>query len=108
MSSSEAPRKEFEFAEVLVDRLFLESFANEQSAYHLVSDQGILKSLERIRGRLKYHISHSLSKRQQQVIKAYLSGETERQIARRLGVTQQVVNIYKHRAIKRLHQLLVD
>jgi DNA-binding NarL/FixJ family response regulator len=107
MSDATDSRKEFEFAEVLVDRLFLESFANEQSAYHRGSeDDSPGRRLDRIRGRLKYHIGHSLSKRQGQVIRAYLSGQTERQIAQNLGVTQQVVNIYKHRAIKRLHQLL--
>jgi DNA-binding NarL/FixJ family response regulator len=107
MSDSDVSRREFEFAEVLVDRLLLESFANEQSAYH-GSGEGEKRSsvLDRFRGRLKYHISHSLSKRQQQVIRAYLGGETEREIARRLGITQQVVNIYKHRAIKRLHHLM--
>jgi RNA polymerase sigma factor (sigma-70 family) len=109
MSSSSTPRKEFEFAEVLVDRLFLESFANEQSAYHGQDpDERRLHAYEKIRGKLKYHITHSLSPRQQQVIKAYLKGETEREIAKSLGVTQQVVNIYKHRAIKRLHILLAS
>jgi RNA polymerase sigma factor (sigma-70 family) len=107
MSPSTPPRKEFEFAEVLVDRIFLESFANEQSAYH-GQDTEDLKSraYDKFRGRLKYHITHSLSPRQQQVIRAYLGGQTEREIAKMLGVTQQVVNIYKHRAIKRLHILL--
>jgi DNA-binding NarL/FixJ family response regulator len=107
MAETDDSRKEFEFAEVMVDRLFLESFANEQSAYHKGSDDDSpARRLDRIRGRLKYHIGHSLSKRQQQVIRAYLNGQTERQIAQNLGVTQQVVNIYKHRAIKRLHELL--
>ena len=107
MAENDVSRREFEFAEVLVDRLFLESFANEQSAYHGSGEAEPRGSaLDRFRGRLKYHLSHSLSKRQQQVIRAYLGGETEREIARRLGITQQVVNIYKHRAIKRLHQLL--
>jgi DNA-binding CsgD family transcriptional regulator len=100
-------RKEFEFAEVLVDRLFLESFANEQSAYHgATSDARNLGRLEKVRGRLTWHINHSLSVRQKQVIKQYLSGKKEREIAVELGITQQVVNIYKHRAIKRLHELL--
>lgn len=103
------PRKEFEFAEILVDRLFLESFTNEQSAYHKSSAESVrLAHLDAFRGRLKWHINHSLSERQQQVIKAYLRGQKEREIARDLGVTQQVVNIYKHRAIKRLHKLLVQ
>jgi RNA polymerase sigma factor (sigma-70 family) len=103
------PRKEFQFAEVMVDRLFLESFANEQSAYHRAElDAAQAAMLKQIRGRLNWHISHSLSERQQQVIRAYLKGQKERQIARDLGITQQVVNIYKHRAIKKLHRLLIQ
>ncbi len=100
-------RKQADFAEILVDQLRLESFANEQSAYHAVDDESHrARLLDRYRSRLKYHISHSLSKRQQQVIQAYLKGRREREIAADLGVKQQVVNTYKHRAIKRLHQLL--
>ncbi|MEW6049775.1 MAG: LuxR C-terminal-related transcriptional regulator [Candidatus Zixiibacteriota bacterium] len=102
------PRKEFEFAEVLVDRLFLESFANEQSAYHgAESEVKRGPMLDQFRGRLAWHISHSLSVRQRQVIKQYLSGKKEREIAVALGITQQVVNIYKQRAIKRLQALMV-
>ena len=103
------PRKEFEFAEILVDRLFLESFTNEQSAYHKTDSESVRRSrLDEFRGRLKWHINHSLSLRQQQVIRAYLNGQKEREIARNLGITQQVVNIYKHRAIKRLHNLIAS
>lgn len=102
-------RREFQFAEIMVDRLFLESFANEQSAYHKAElDAAQIALLDQIRGRLKWHISHSLSERQQQVIKAYLRGQKEREIARNLGITQQVVNIYKQRAIKKLHRLLMQ
>ena len=101
------PARESDFAEVAVDRLFLESFANEQSPYHLEeTDELIRKRLDQIRSKLKWHIDHSLSKRQKEVLKYYLTGKTERQIADLLGVTQQVVNIYKHRAIKKLHKLL--
>lgn len=100
-------KQEFQFAEVLVDRLFLESFANEQSAYHGdVKDASVDEELARFRSRLKWHINHSLSKRQKEVLKCYLTGRTERSIAQELGITQQVVNIYKHRAIKRLQKLL--
>ncbi|HVP06870.1 MAG TPA: LuxR C-terminal-related transcriptional regulator [Candidatus Acidoferrum sp.] len=100
-------RKEFEFAEVLVDRLFLESFANEQSPYHKgEGDSKVSEALDRFRGRLNWHISHSLSSRQKQVIRFYLSGKREREIAHVLGIKQQVVNIYKHRAIKKLQTLL--
>jgi DNA-binding NarL/FixJ family response regulator len=96
-------RRESDFAEVLVDRLFLESFANEQSAYH--DGDRPLRTLDEFKGTLKWHINHSLSRRQQQVIRAYLSGQKEREIALDLGIKQQVVNIYKHRAIKRLQKL---
>lgn len=102
-----AARKEFEFAEVLVDKLFLESFANEQSAYHMTGDEQPRSTFAgRLRSRLKWHIDHSLSPRQKQVIKHYLSGKREREIAEILGIKQQVVNIYKHRAIKKLNRLL--
>ncbi len=100
-------RNEAEFAEVMVGRLLLEAFANEQSAYH--QNDKVLeakKALDQYRGKLKYHIRNSLSPRQKQVIMQYLRGKKEREIAQVLGITQQVVNIYKHRAIKKLHQLL--
>jgi RNA polymerase sigma factor (sigma-70 family) len=101
------PRKESEFAEVLVDKLFLESFPNEQSAYHTNNRENQLNTVsDKLRSRLKWHISHSLSPRQKQVIKYYLSGKKEREIAQILGVKQQVVNIYKHRAIKKLNKML--
>jgi RNA polymerase sigma factor (sigma-70 family) len=100
-------KREFEFAEVVVGKLLMESFANEQSAYHQQGDTESLKDfLEKVRNKLKWHIDHSLSKRQKEVIKLYLSGKKEREIAEELGITQQVVNIYKHRAIKKLHRLL--
>ena len=100
-------RKEFEFAEVLVDRLFLESFANEESPYFVGRDNRLQSpSFDRFRNRLRWHINNSLSPRQKQVIKHYLSGKTEREIAGELGVAQQVVNIYKHRAIKKLQKVL--
>ena len=100
-------RKESDFAEVLVDRLLLESFANEQSPYYVAETEkpaGLV--LDKFRNRLKWHIDHSLSKRQRQVIRHYLRGKTERDIAQTIGVTQQVVNIYKHRAIKKLQKVM--
>jgi len=101
------PSKEYEYAEVLVDKLILESFANEQSAYHLNKEEvNSGKSIYTFHNKLKWHISHSLSKRQKQVIRYYLNGKTEREIAQLLGITQQVVNIYKHRAIKKLHKVI--
>ena len=104
-----ANRQESEFAEVLVDRLFLESFANEQSPYHAGdAADSPARALDRFRNKLKWHIGHSLSPRQKQVIRLYLRGRKEREIATILGVTQQVVNIYKHRAIKKLQKVLVS
>ncbi len=99
-------REKFEFTEVLVDKLFLESFANEQSAYHSNGEVPVNNYYDKFKSRLNWHINHSLSPRQKQVIKYYLSGKKEREIARILGIKQQVVNIYKHRAIKKLHKLL--
>ena len=102
-------RREYEFAEVLVDKLVIESFANERSPYHSDGMERIEpESLDRIRSKLRWHIRRSLSPRQKQVIEYYLKGKTEREIARILGVTQQVVNIYKHRAIKKLHKVISD
>ena len=102
-------RKEFEFAEVLVDRILLESFSNDRSAYFRSEYEKMSRvSLDHFRNRLKWHINNSLSLRQKQVIRNYLSGKKEREIAHDLGITQQVVNIYKHRAIKRLQKLLTS
>lgn len=100
--------KEFRFAEVLVDRLFLESFSNEQSAYHSALERKLdPKKRARLLSKLKWHINNSLSQRQKEVIRFYLRGKKEREIAEILGVTQQVVNIYKQRAIKKLVKVLV-
>ncbi len=103
------PKRESDFAEVMVDKLFLESFANEQSAYHTGDGCGAKSpALDKFRNRLRWHIDHSLSKRQKQVIKYYLKGKKERQIAEILGVAQQVVNIYKWRAIKKLKRVMAS
>jgi RNA polymerase sigma factor (sigma-70 family) len=94
--------------ELQVDRLFLESFANEQSPYYMSDfDKQANATLDKLRSRLKWHISRSLSDRQKEVLRYYLTGKTEREIARILGIKQQVVNIYKHRAMKKLQKLLV-
>jgi DNA-binding CsgD family transcriptional regulator len=104
-----APKKEYEFAEILVDKLLLESFANEQSPYHSLRDEGRPGlSLDKYRLKLKWHVRNSLSKRQKEVIEHYLKGKTEREIARILGITQQVVNIYKRRAIKKLNKVFAS
>ncbi len=102
------PRSEYEYAEVRVDKLLLESFANERSLYHGSAEPISGHSLDKYRSRLKWHIKRSLSKRQKQVIEYYLKGKTEREIAHVLGITQQVVNIYKHRAIRRLHKIIAN
>ena len=100
--------KEFRFAEVLVDRLFLESFSNEQSAYHSALERKLdPKKRASLLSKLKWHINNFLSQRQKEVIRFYLRGKKEREIAEILGVTQQVVNIYKQRAIKKLVKVLV-
>ena len=100
-------RKEFEFAELPVDKIILESFANAQSAYHSGEDECTTsEQLGRFRQKLLWHVGHSLSGRQHQVIRAFLAGCKERDIARKLGITQQVVNIYKQRAIKKLQRFL--
>ena len=101
--------EEYRYAEVLVDKLFLESFANEKSPYYSESiNDDKRQSLDKFRSKLKWHIKRSLSLRQKQVLEFYLTGKTEREIAKLLGVTQQVVNIYKHRAIKRLHKIFAN
>ncbi|HWR83468.1 MAG TPA: LuxR C-terminal-related transcriptional regulator [Candidatus Deferrimicrobium sp.] len=91
-----------------MDRLFIESFANEQSPYFISSENSDLDgTLQKYRSRLMWHINHSLSPRQKDVLKHYLTGKKESDIARALGVKQQVVNIYKQRAIKKLHRILI-
>ena len=90
---------------LLVDKLVLESFANERSPYFTdrisLSEKNLLN---RLCNKLEWHIKNSLSPRQKQVILHFLSGKKEREIAEILGITQQVVNIYKHRAIKKLQK----
>ncbi len=54
---------------------------------------------------LRWHIDHTLSERQREVITYHLMGKKEREIAVLLGIRQQVVNIYKHRALKKLRQI---
>jgi len=65
-------------------------------------------ALGKFRNRLRWHINNTLSRRQRQVIRYYLSGKKEREIAKLLGITQQVVNIYKHRAIKKLQGVMAN
>lgn len=100
-------KREAQFAEVAVDRLLMESFANEASAYYR-DDMTVNRDerYDRFRARLKWHIARSLSPRQKQVVTLYLRGKKQREIAAILGITQQVVSIYKRRAINRLRVLV--
>ncbi len=91
-----APRKEMENTEILIGKLLLRLYASENL------------SVDKLRHDLKWHIDNSLSPRQEQVMKYFLNGKKEREIAHILGITQQVVNIYKQRAIKKLNKLLID
>jgi DNA-directed RNA polymerase specialized sigma24 family protein len=93
--------------EALFEKLLLESFPNERSAYFQTEENAaVSKFLQNARRKLKWHIDHSLSPRQKEVMRQYLDGRKEREIAENLGITQQVVNIYKHRAIRQLQRLL--
>jgi DNA-binding CsgD family transcriptional regulator len=99
--------RESDFAEVIIDRLILESFSEKDSAYYEAKVGRDDKSrLEKLRRKVKWHISRSLSRRQKEVLQLILRGKKETEIARILGIKQQVVNIYKHRAIKKLRQIL--
>ncbi|MDD3732595.1 MAG: LuxR C-terminal-related transcriptional regulator [candidate division Zixibacteria bacterium] len=90
------PRKEMENTEILIGKLLLRLYASENL------------SIDKLRHDLRWHIDNSLSTRQEQVMKYFLNGKKEREIAHILGITQQVVNIYKQRAIKKLNKLLID
>jgi len=99
--------REYKFAEVVLSRQLLENLPAEQSAYFSpyseTKDESLLRKCI---SKLRWHIRHSLSQRQKEVISLILQGKTERDIARVLGVTQQVVHIYKWRAIKKLRKKL--
>lgn len=98
-------QREHLFAEIIVDRDVLERFSQEMSAYYETAAAADKRaSYVKFRKKLLWHIRHSLSERQRQTLMMILSGKTEREIASLLGVTQQVVHIYKQRAIKRLHE----
>lgn len=100
-------RNEHHFAEKIFEKLALESLPERQSAYaRSDSADTIRRQLEMYSGRLRWHIRHSLSPRQKEVIKLILKGKTERDIAAILGITQQVVHIYKWRAISTLRKKL--
>jgi DNA-directed RNA polymerase specialized sigma subunit len=103
-------KREYEFAEVAVDQAVLEQFSQEMSAYSSGDSEPEISSrrYSTYKRKLLWHIHHTLSQRQRQTLLLILSGKTERDVAAVLGVTQQVVHIYKWRAIKRLHECLVS
>lgn len=103
-----ANKSETFFAEVLVDRLLMESFANEASAYFQTSQDRVRGEIfDTYKSKLKWHLNHSLSLRQKQVMKLCLLGKKQREIGEILGIKQQVVSIYKKRAINKLRKVLV-
>lgn len=101
-------KREPEFAEVAVDKLFMESFAVEASAY-FKTDEDLAREefYDQYKSKLKWHLDHSLSGRQKQVMRLYLMGKKQREIGAILGIKQQVVSIYKKRAIKKLRNILL-
>ena len=100
--------KESDFAEIIFDRLILESIPSESSAYHKDSHQKKRgEKLDKLRSRLLWHINHSLSERQKEVMKLILQGKKQAEIGTILGIKQQVVYIYKKRAIKKLKDIIV-
>jgi DNA-directed RNA polymerase specialized sigma subunit len=96
-----------DFVEILVDKFIIESFPLEKSPYFQGEDaEEIKQSLDFLRNKVIWHINHTLSKRQKEVVKLYLMGKKEIEIGKILGVKQQVVNIYKKRAINKLRAVL--
>ncbi len=100
--------RESDFAEVAVDRLLMESFPNEASAYFATDvEQSHHSFYDTFRSKLRWHLARSLSPRQCDVMKLTLQGKKQREIAEILGIKQQVVSIYKYRAIRKLRKLLL-
>ena len=63
-------RKASRFSEILVDRLFLESFSNEQSVFSKEKEQKIESKLKtRLVRKLKWHINNSRATGQKEVMK---------------------------------------
>ncbi len=101
-------KRESDFAEIIVDQLFIESFPTESSAYFKTDSDKIRdKKFDKFRNRFRWHLSRSLSPRQKKVMKLTIAGKKQREIAVILGITQQVVSIYKRRAINKIRKLLV-
>ncbi|MCK5126515.1 MAG: hypothetical protein KAR42_09685 [candidate division Zixibacteria bacterium] len=102
-------KQESDFAEVAVDKLLMESFSNESSAYFMTDhEKSHNKSLDSFRSKLRWHLARSLSPRQKEVMRLTLRGKKQREIAAILGITQQVVSIYKQRAINRLRKVMLQ
>ena len=103
------PRKsQSDFIEIAVDRMLMESFSNDASAYFKdVGDHQRDRLFDYFRSKFKWHINRSLSTRQRQVITLTIKGKKQREIATILGITQQVVSIYKMRAITKLRSLML-
>lgn len=100
-------RKEYLYAEILCDHKILEGFSNEKSPYYQTdSEKSRKKSNRKLIIKLNWHINNSLSDRQREVIKLLKEGKTERQAATILNITQQVVHIYKWRAINKLRKIV--
>lgn len=100
-------KDEHHFAEKIFEKLALESLPEKQSAYaESGAEASLTRQLDKHSGRLRWHIRHSLSPRQREVIELILKGKTERSIAEILGISQQVVHIYKWRAINMLRKKL--
>lgn len=99
--------REYEFAELIVSRKTLEAFPATSSPYarHSLTPE-IEHRLDAVRKKIKWHIAHSLSPRQKEVIRLYLLGKKEREIATILGIKQQVAHIYKWRAINKLRKII--
>jgi len=100
---------EYKFAEVSVDPNVLEQFSIEMSPYHQdQTNREMRQAFASYRRKLMWHLRNSLSERQRQTLTLILSGKTERETATILGVSQQVVHIYKWRAIRRLQEKLAS
>jgi DNA-binding CsgD family transcriptional regulator len=99
-------KREHLFAELVVDKNLLERFSQEMSAYYddelLIAKHDFYSTFKR---KLLWHVRHSLSRRQREALLLILTGKTEREIAATMGISQQVVHIYKVRAINKLRNI---
>lgn len=102
-----AINKEYLYAEILLDKKIIEGFPNERSPHfqNELEKTNKDKYVKFVR-KLNWHINNSLSERQKEVLKLLMKGKTLREIGAILGITHQVVHIYKKRAVKKLRQKL--